>query len=141
RESLRVHVLDGRRLAAFLIDAEHRDVVRPVRRRAAIADVDELAIRVNVNGAGRLPGDLTAAIRKRALAEDRFGAQPVGCPSEHIERILRFERQIHPRAGRVKVEMPGAKPDSIPRRDRHLVRELAVAVAEYLERAWILFRR
>src|SRR5689334_1266682 len=113
RESMRVDVLNERRLAGLLIDPEYGDVVRSSRCRTAIGDVDELSVRMHVKRARSLPRLDAGAVGERGLVEQRFRGQRALVYAEHLESVLGLERQERPRAGGVKVEMTRSKSDSV----------------------------
>src|SRR4029079_316368 len=142
REPARVGVLNERRLACRLVDPEHRDLVaRADARRAPIADVNELPVRVDVNGAGRLLLVVLVAVGKGAYAEERGWLQPLVGSSVDLKLILRLERQKHPRTRRMEVQMARTVAHAVLWRDGDLVRQHTGVVPEHLQRTWILAGR
>ena len=137
-EAACVDVLDERRLACRLVDPEDRDFVEPARRRAPVADIDELPTRMHVDRADRLPWSDTTSVRQRACAERRRRLEPVVTPPVRLESVLRLERQEHPRTRRVEVEMASAEADAVLWCDGDLIRQGAGLVAEGLQSARIL---
>src|SRR5688572_10519724 len=84
RKAACVDILDERGLAGRLVDPEDSDLVAPARRRAAVADIDELSTRMHVDRAGRLPWSDTTSVRQRACAERRCRLEPYVAPPIHL---------------------------------------------------------
>ena len=140
-------VLDRLRLAGRLVDREHDNAVF-----AALEDllpliilgllgpvraIDKAAVRVDVHRARRLPGADVVRFGQRARDKGRIRREPAVLHREHHHLVLRLDRDINPRLGRVKIEVPRPEFLAAVRRDRDFVAQDAVLVVEDLQRAGV----
>src|SRR6516164_1994058 len=124
-----VGVLDCSRLAGLLVDGEHRDIalapaehlltvnVLDARPRCcgnarAVAEIDEPAAGMNVNGTGTLNRKAMRGICQGFLGEQRLGYEiAVRLELVDDELVLPLDRQIDPRLGRMDVEV--SRPEAV----------------------------
>ena len=104
---------------------------------ARFAPYREAAVRVHVDGAGRLPRSDVLRLGERFRAECDLRIDPAAFHLVRVHLVLRLDRDVHPRLRRMEIEMPRAEVPAAVRRDRHLVRQHAVLVVEDFQRAGV----
>ncbi len=138
-------VLDLHGLAGGLVDRVHHDAVFAALENFLAVDIDRVlgairsiqitAVRMHVDRACRLtrPDVLRLGERFRAEHDLRIDLAAVHLVGVHL--VLRFDRHVHPRLGRMEIQVP--RPELFPTvgRDRHFVRQHAVLVVEDFQRA------
>src|SRR4051812_18386796 len=141
-------VLNPLWLAGRGIDREHDDAVL-----AALEDllplivlgllgpvraIDKAAVRVDMHRARRLPGADVVRLGQGASDKGRHRREPAILYREHHHLVLRLNRDIDPRFGRVEIEMPRPEFLAAVRCDRDFVAQDPVLVVEDLQRAGVL---
>ena len=146
-DALRIRRLDQLRLAGLGIHGQHcnrvlhvfgddflapKDFLAP----AAIRDVERPAIGgVHADRRCRLSRPRPCRRCAKASDEQGLGRKSIVHDAERMQLVLRLDDDVHPLAGRMKLDVTAAKLPPAVRRHRLPVRELAVGVAEYLEGA------
>src|SRR5262245_18806046 len=101
-----------------------------------VGDIDDAAVRMDVDRSCALARFDVEGIRQRVLHEERLATQhAVGLKLVGIEFVLSLDRNIDPRLTRVKIEMPRSEAQTARRRDRSEVCQRAVLECEELEGA------
>src|SRR5271168_34970 len=146
-KSVRVHVLNKRRLAGTAVDRKYGDVVFPSEvnlltleighRVGSIGDIDIPPIRVHMHRSRELSGPEIARLGQSVLAENGLRIEAVVLQPEDVDLVLALERDVDPGLRRMKIEMSRSEAVTASRGDRRPVRELAVVETENLERARI----
>src|SRR5580704_341085 len=147
-----IGMLERGRLAGLRVDGERRDIAfagaehlhavdvldagSHCRRDArAVAEIDELAVGMNVNRSGALNRDAMVRIAQSLLGEQRLGIKiAVRLELVDDELALPFDRQIDPRLGRMEVEMPRSEAVAAVRLDFSQVRQHAVVETANMQR-------
>src|SRR5580692_7169466 len=139
-----IGMLECGRLAGLRVDGEGRDIAfagaenldavdvldaGPHRQRdaRAVAEIDDLAVGMNVNRSGALNRDAMVRIGQGFLGEQRLGVEiAVRLELVDDELALPFDRQIDPRLSRMEVEVPRPEAIAAVRLDLSQVRQHAV---------------
>src|SRR5580704_8881262 len=150
-----IGMLERGRLAGLRVDGECRDIAfagtehfhavdvldagsHRGRDARAVAEIDDLAVGVNVNRSGALNRDAMVRIAQGFLGEQRLGVEiAVRLELVDDELALPFDRQIDPRLGRMEVEVPRSKSIAAVRLDLSQVRQYAVIETIYMQRTGI----
>src|SRR5262245_26866761 len=115
-DGARLDVLDRSRLAGGLVDRVHHDAVlaaleHPLalefhRVLRAIRSIEEPAVRVHVDGAGRLTRLAVRRLGQRFRAEGDLRIDPAALHLVRVHLVLGLDRDIYPGLRRMKIQMP-----------------------------------